>query len=414
MRVLITTIGSAGDVHPYVPIGEELVRRGHEVAFLANPFYAPRLPGSFRFVPLGSEEELRDAFGELAGLGPLGSMLRLVGWVTDHVEPTVETLRATLRDFRPDCVLRHVVHAGVLWACEEAGVPCVSGAVAPAAWLSVEERVADQRPFRRTRRVGWRAARGGLRLVGRATLERKLARLRARLGLAPRRDLLGAELLGGRARLGLWSRALRPPMPDDPPESHVCGFSTYDWVADDGDQEEVESFLDAGEPPIVFTLGSTGVHSDLATTFYRSAVEVCRRTGRRGLLLTGRPPSFVGSTPDSVLAVPYAAHSRVHPRAALVVTHAGVGSVAPALRAGVPVVSVPLLFEQPDLAFRLERLGVGPVVWPRRLGVRALERAVRRVLEDGTSAARARELSSVVATEDASATVADLLEDLGA
>jgi UDP:flavonoid glycosyltransferase YjiC (YdhE family) len=88
--------------------------------------------------------------------------------------------------------------------------------------------------------------------------------------------------------------------------------------------------------------------------FFRESAEAARRLGRRAVLLTGRDPRNqpVGELPAGVIAVPYAPHAAVFPRAAVVVHQGGIGTTGEAMRAGRPMLVVPYSHDQPDHAAR--------------------------------------------------------------
>jgi len=412
MQVLITAIGSSGDILPYLPIGRELIRRGHQVAMLANPYFekAVRTAG-LGFRRLGRTEDLLRDFRRIGRVGSIGSPLRFAEWVIGQVPLTVQEVRSAIHDLRPDVIVRHKTHVGVQWTCREARIQCVVGAVAPAAWLSLHDR-AESIPLPRAfSRLGFIMARQVLRGFLEIPWERRLTRLRSRLGFRPGKRLLWDELTGGDCQLGIWSRSFRPPMPDDPKPAVITGFSFQDPPQDARD--ELESFLDRGDPPIIFTLGASGVHARLAERFHACAVETCRRLGRRGVILTGNQGKTGGHIHDSILVLAYAPHARVFSRASLVVCHAGIGTMAEALRAGLPMVTVPLLFDQPDAAWRARRLGVAEVVPPSRLTPARLVRATRRALEDSTLRRRAAEIRAIMRTENGPVAAADAIERIG-
>jgi UDP:flavonoid glycosyltransferase YjiC (YdhE family) len=171
----------------------------------------------------------------------------------------------------------------------------------------------------------------------------------------------------------------------------------------------VSEFLDSGPPPIVFTLGSSGVW--VAANFYRAAAEAAAALGRRAVLLTGTPPeNRPASLPDGAIAVDYATHSELFPRAAAIVHHGGAGTTGQALRSGRPMVIVPFSHDQPDNGARCERLGIARVVPRRAASARRLEAALRSVLEDPTVAARAAELGARTRAERGAAAAADAIE----
>ena len=113
-----------------------------------------------------------------------------------------------------------------------------------------------------------------------------------------------------------------------------------------------------------------------------------------------------------VLAVDYAPHAALFPRAAAIVHQGGAGTLHQALASGRPTLVVPHAHDQPDNAHRVERLGISRTVYPRRYTVAAVERALGELLADERVAARARDVAAVVAAERGASRAADALEGL--
>ncbi len=133
---------------------------------------------------------------------------------------------------------------------------------------------------------------------------------------------------------------------------------------------ELLRFLDAGEPPIVFTLGSAAVW--IADDFYAVSIAAARALGRRALLLAGENAADIRAhAPDGIGVFDYAPHSAVMPRAGVIVHQGGVGTTAQALRAGRPMLVVPFGQDQPDNARRVVGLGVARTIPEGRLSHRS-------------------------------------------
>ena len=138
------------------------------------------------------------------------------------------------------------------------------------------------------------------------------------------------------------------------------GYVFYDQdEAQSGLPAELEAFLQAGEAPIVFTLGSSAVHDPRG--FFEQSAEAARMLNRRAVFLIGQNPPPSAMSSDSI-AVPYAPFSELFPRAAVVVHQGGSGTTAQALRAGHPTLIMPCGFDQPDNAARVKRIGAGLTV----------------------------------------------------
>ena len=100
-------------------------------------------------------------------------------------------------------------------------------------------------------------------------------------------------------------------------------------------------------------------------SFFRTAVEVCRLLGRRGVLLTRYHEQLPTSLPESVCHFDYLPLSQLLPHCAAIVHHGGVGTTAQAFACGTPQLIMPMAFDQPDNAARAERLGVSRTLSPR-------------------------------------------------
>jgi UDP:flavonoid glycosyltransferase YjiC (YdhE family) len=182
---------------------------------------------------------------------------------------------------------------------------------------------------------------------------------------------------------------------------------------------ELAAFLDRGEPPLVFTLGSSAVFT--ADGFYVAAAEAARMLKRRAVLLTGLEnmnpvpgvPAVEHASPDaSVVTVGYAPHSEVMPRACAIVHQGGVGTTAQAMLAGRPMLVVPFSHDQPDNAARCVRLGIARTLPRARLSAAALVRELTPLLADGSAAAKARAVAERMRREPGAAGAADAIEGL--
>ena len=189
--------------------------------------------------------------------------------------------------------------------------------------------------------------------------------------------------------LALFSPLLSAPIADWPAQTVICGFARYDGLGIDGETDALQSFLAAGDAPIVFALGSSAVL--IAGDFWRHAAAAAQTLGRRAILLTGRLPAQQPDLPAGVRAFQYLPYSAVFPHAAAVVHQAGIGTLAQALSAGHPQLIVPVAFDQPDNARRAQRLGVARVLPFKRVTAERLVERLKPLLEEPAYARRAGE-----------------------
>lgn len=210
--------------------------------------------------------------------------------------------------------------------------------------------------------------------------------------------------------LALFSPLLGPPQPDWPRAAFATGFP---FLADPEPlAPEIERFLAAGEPPLVFTLGSAVVGA--AGRFYEHSIAATEALGRRALLLVGTDPANRPTRPlsERFLLAGYASHAALFPRAAVVVHQGGIGTSAEALRSGRPMLVVPHSHDQPDNARRLARLGVARVLPAGRYDAKRAARLLAPLLEENETRARARAIGPQIAAERGVANACDAIERL--
>ncbi len=428
-RILLNTIGSAGDVHPFVAVGLALRARGHEVLILTNPHFKDRILGAgLGFWPLGSAENylrlIKDAQLIAGARSPWFVINELI---TPAFAPTIDAIRQIQTTFRPDAIVAHHIAFGAAAAAELLNLPFAQCVLAPLFWFSREERIAlPSLPWPNAPICIDRALRKVARFMGRHTFDPAINRLRRDAGLPPLRDLISHAARGGDGvlpterlndpskgtpTLALWSPRFRARLLDDPSTGTICGFATWDrppYTSEDIEQErETIRWMESDAPPVVVTLGSSVSHH--GADFYRVAADACSRAGRRALLLTGGAAD-ASKWPNHVRAVPYASYSRVMPRGCLTVHHAGIGTLAAAMRAGTPEIIVPFANDEFDNAARAERLGLALVIKRRKLNARSLAEAITQATGDASMVAKGRALSDSMREENGAERAADEIE----
>lgn len=418
MRVLLTSIGSSGDINPFIALGRELAQRGHEATVLCNPFFEASVRGAgLGYLPLGErvvpEDVARDM--PLAFSRALGAWVLIRRWFAPMVPEFLRTLQGAIRARRPDVLVGHQISFGLPWVARAAGIPWATCVLAPGTMLSAHDPSVFPIGTDLTRAPMWyrRFAHGMARRSISFMLDVPLNRVRRELGLLAHHDTFWTEMFSGSATLGLWSPSFRPGAPDDPAGFEVCGFPWHDRSARYGAQgqgldERLERFLDESEAPVVFTLGSVLSHQGLRE--FEAAVGACRRLGCRGVLVTGSLESTPKDLPSGVIAVDYAPYGQLMPRGRATVHHGGIGTTAQALRAGRPMIVVPFAHDQFDNGARAQRLGVGRVLGRGQATARGLARTLEGMLGDTELERRARALGAAIGAEDGAAKAAAAIE----
>ena len=232
--------------------------------------------------------------------------------------------------------------------------------------------------------------------------------MRRDLGLDPGPAGIFGPREKAEAILAMFSPLVGAAQPDWPANARVTGFAYYD--RHEPMPATLQAFLDAGDPPIVFTLGSAAVFDP--GEFYRASAAAARALGRRAVLLVGPEPPSVPPSDHEVAVAPYAPFSELFPRAAAIVHQAGIGTTAQALRAGKPMLIVPFSHDQPDNGARMVRLGVAKVIGRRQYSAATAADALRGLLDDPSYAARATAAAAQIQHEDGAGRAADTIESV--
>ncbi len=362
---LLTPVGSSGDVHPFVGIGRALRDRGHDVTVLtAEPFRRTTERAGLRFVPTHSENE----FDSLTKHPDLWHSRKGLILVLRMLSAALRADYARLADvYEPGrtVLVGHALSFATRVFEEVHSAPAATMHLAPSIFRSDHQQPASIPGVDSSGLPRW-LKRSTWWLLDRWLDPRvvpELNRWRRELGLQPVSRVFKQWLHSPRRVLGLFPEWFGPIQPDWPPQLSLTGFPLFDEADEQPLNPALQAFLDQGSPAILFTPGSA---NRAAAPFFAEALDATRRLGRRALFLTQYPEQLPTTLGPDVWHEGYVPFSQVLPHCAALVHHGGIGTCAQALAAGVPQLTMPLGFDQPDNTTRLWRLGVGRWVRPRR------------------------------------------------
>jgi UDP:flavonoid glycosyltransferase YjiC (YdhE family) len=381
VKLLVFPFGSHGDVHPFIGLSLALKERGHDVTCVVNSYFSELLRRTgLDFVEMGNGDDFLELAAHPDLWHPVRSFRYLMRFGVGRYLRAQYELVAERYVPGETIVIGNCLGFGLRFAQEKLGVPLVTVHLQPSVMWSEHESpalskiIAGSRTPRWLKRLQYNL---GERLVIDRASREATSEFREELGLPPltrtTRWWHSPECV-----LGLFPEWYAPPQPDWPPNVHLTQFPLWDEATVTSPQAELEDFLNAGEPPIVFTPGSANIQ---AASFFAAAAEACRRLDRRGLFLSKFAEQIPSDLPVGVKHFDYVPFSRVLPRAAAVVHHGGIGTTAQGLRAGIPQLIMPLSHDQPDNAARLKRLGVGDSLLPKRFRGAAVAGKLQRLLD---------------------------------
>jgi rhamnosyltransferase subunit B len=417
MKLLIATVGSFGDVHPYLAIALEAKARGHQVTFATCAHYKEKIESEdLRFVAIPPDlsgfefdEEARRRV-----MHPIDGSRYVIQNV--FLPPIEEAYRILLDEAADaDVLLGSTFALGIPLAAYKTGKRWFTSYLQPAAIFSIYDppQVPAMPIMPWLRRFGtWpiRVLKDFSNRGNRYFLKKlyELAR-RERIPTSAIPDLFGGASPHG--NLILFSKHFMAPAPDFPQPFTQCGFPFYDQqdARSTTLPPQLEQFLNGGEAPIVFTLGTSAVLDP--GRFFEESAEAIHKSERRGVLLVSRlhAEKYKDWNSGKLCIVDYAPHSQLMPRAHVNVHQGGVGTTAQALRAGRPMIVVPFSHDQPDNAMRVERLGVALTIGRSHYNAQRLGEAIQQ-LEAPNYGSAARQLAQQIRQEEASTEAVNALE----
>jgi len=410
MHVLLVPFGSAGDVYPFLGLGAELRRRGHRVTMItAGYFEQLALKAGFEFAPFTSREVYLEVIGDPDLWHPQRSVPLLA---RRSVIPAIEVVyRLIAERYQPGetAVVAGSLAFGARVAQEKLGVPLTTIHLQPVVFRSrYEPPIHPGLGWIRQVPVPLRPA--VFRLMDYMVdniYAGPLNAFRAGLGLAPIRRVMDGWWHSPQSTLALFPKWFAAPQPDWPRQVQFLEFPMYDGGGLESVPPGLQAFLDAGDPPIVFTSGSAMATGE---EFFAASAAAAAQLGRRAALVTKFAGQLPGRLPANVVHLDYAPFSTLLPRAAAFVHHGGIGTSAQALRAGVPQLVAPCSYDQLDNAARLQRLGVSVTVLRKRYTADHVASALTRLLADPARSARCASCASQFGAGDGLAAAVDAIE----
>ncbi len=400
MHITLLALGSRGDIQPYATLGQRLRVVGHRVCFTTTENFRALIAAhglDFYAIP-GDAQALVQAAGTnmLALLRAFGSLAH--GPTPDVPPPVRETdviinqlpLGLTGYDLA-EKFHRPMICAAVMPLFPTRAFPLMG---LPALPLPGYNRFT----YAFAQQLGWQLFRPSAN------------RWRRKLELPPA-PRFGYFKQLGTARypvLNGFSPRVVPRPTDWNEHVHVTGY----WFPEDEEwqpPDPLRAFLEASPPPVFIGFGSMPVRDPQRTTAV--ILEAVRQSGQRAILHAGWGNLGQGSLPKHIFLIDYAPYGWLFPRMALVIHHGGSGTTAFGLRAGVPSLVVPFVFDQFYWGERIAALGAGPrPIAYRRLTAHHLAEAVTTAIKDHDMRQRAAELGRQIQAEDGLTAAVEVIE----
>ncbi len=413
-KIVFATFGTMGDVRPYLAVAAELQKRGHETILGGMAPHREMIESagvSYRLIPPDLEHVKDDPEAVRSLMNPRTGSFVLM---RKYVIPATREAYASLSEFASDAdlIVAHPISFAAAMFAEKHSIPWVSTSLAPLSFFSVYDPpvipTAPELARLRSLGPGFNALLARFMRLFTRSWSAELRRIRREFDLPDKRgDLFFNGRYSPLMTLAMFSPLLGKPQPDWPPNTVITGLPMVDLEKEPPMEPRVQAFMEEGEPPILFTLGSAA--SQGAGDYYQVSAEAAHRVGRRALLAG---TAGEGPYPGEVCLAGYIPYAEAFEKAAAVVHHGGVGTTQLGLRSGKPTLIVPFSHDQPDNAARAKRLGVSLTLPRKRYKAGSVAKALSRLLTEPSFAQRAAEAGEQIRQENGAATAADALETL--
>lgn len=441
-KIVLTTFGSFGDVHPYLAIGRELKKRGHRVVVATSELYRQAIENAglefFALRPdLPAPRENAAFYARVMNPISGGAKFLLQEIVAPNVRATFDDLCEATRD--ADVFVSHsmsVVAPLVAQFHAQAETPSQQGFSATSStrnrklrWISAIVspmflQSVDDPPslplfpaLAKTPIVGRFLSRRWNRWLGKWLAQPlgSLRELRRQIGLPPGVSPLFDDAHSPTRALGLFSPLLAPPQRDWPSQTRAVGFCFYDRddETDEGEKldDELRNFIKgSAQPPLLFTLGASSAMN--AGDFWTQSSEAVRLMNRRAIFVMGRDRASWPNLPFSndVSRVEYVPLSLVLPHCEIAVHHGGIGTIALCLQAEKPMLIMPHSQDQPDNAIRAARCGVARLLNRKNYRAPRVASELKTLSSTRSYAERAQSVGAHIRAENGTQAACDLIE----
>jgi MGT family glycosyltransferase len=411
MHFGIITPPVPGHLLPFGALGRELIARGHRVTVIHMADIEGRVRGeSLEFIAIGCGDHPRGSLPEsLAQLGRLQGLAALrftIAAVRKTTEMFCRDAPSAIRTAGIEMLLVDQTEPAGGTIAEHLGLPFVT--ICNALLLNRDPAVPP--PFTPWKPGGhwWQKLRNKTGYAVSARVTSPVTRLVAhyrRLWSLPahqRTDDSFSKL----AQISQQPSEFDFPRRDVPKQLYYAG-PLRDQKAPD------VSFpwhkLD-GRPLIYASLGTLQYFKE---DVFRSFAQACAELGSVQLVMAhcgGLSDAAVSSLPGNPVCVEYAPQAALLKRARLALTHAGLNTVLDALRFGVPIVAIPITYEQPAIAARVRWTGAGQSLPLARLTVPRLRAAIREVLDNPAYAQRSQHIAAAISRSGGATQAANIIE----
>lgn len=415
-KILISSIGTLGDLNPAIALGKELRAHGHNVGFACCRFYQTAVESAgLIFHETAPDYNPRDPELCRAIMHPLKTLLNIHRLILDK-----NSLQQSYNDFltlapQYDFVASNIFSYAVKAACLKTKTPWVALHLSPLCFFSADDPPAIY-PFTALLQLPQFVRKIVYSCLFRVMFKladywgREVLRLYKREGLSmPASTILDAPF-SKILNIALFSPLFAKPQKDWRSPLLQVGFLNYSGEGAQKIPEEVLTFLNIGRAPLFFTFGSTANMNE--KTYLDPILSFVESTNERVLVSVSseRKKELCHLENDQLHFCEFIPYLTAMPKMKMVIHQGGVGTTSLAMNAGIPQIILPDCTDQYDNAFRARGLGVAEVLPLRKLTDKKLKKLIEKISSDEKYFERSKKLSSDLQSEPVKERVQKIVE----
>lgn len=399
-KILLTTLGSYGDLNPYLGMGRVLKKNGYEVVLCTHANYRePVEKLGLKFVELKpSLEELgpEDEWSNHVNHPRTGIEFILKKILSPYIKHNYEIILKESEGC--SLIISHLLTIITPLVAEKKQIPYLSCILQPSTFLSsYEPPILGPLPFLPK-----------LKFLGPSFFDflysimekssnswfKDLKKFRKEIGLTTKMENPLVKNFSSHGTLALFDKDFGEPQKDWPEKTFQVGFPLFDEEKEVELSLETQKFLENGEKPIVFTLGTAIVLTK--NNFFETAYRAVKKSGHRAIFLVGKNAKPIHGyilKDEKIHVSPYEPFSKLFSQAKIIVHQCGVGTTAQALFSGKPQILVPFAHDQPDNAKIVIEKGIGITINAQKLNENNLFEAIKLIDSNENYAKKSLEFS---------------------
>lgn len=408
MNILLVSFGSSGDINPFIAVGEALQKRNHKVTFITNEIFKTQIEGrGLSFYQVGTKEEYESLSRDSRLFHPRKAfkfIVRNIIW--KYMRDYYRAIRELAND--QTIVVAQSIAPGARIAHEKLSIPLISLNLQPFSFWSIQKppffsglSIPGSLPFEIKKYILENANKYYIDKV----FGPEINTFREELGLPQEKNFFTKWMYSPQKVIGAFPDWFAEPADDWPQNTTLAGFVSSE--SNSALPPKVESFLKSGNPPLVITVGSAMQHG---RKFFKTSMDAVKYLKKRAIIITSFPEQ-VPAHGEDVLVCDFAPYKQLFPHIEAIIHHAGIGTIAHAIAYAIPQLLVPFAHDQPDNAFRVEKLGLGIKIHPKHFRRNNVIRKLNELLVSDEIKENCKKYSQKIDFESSTNLIADEIEN---